>query len=82
MLNSVFCLPYFFSGMPCAAQYTIDNKWYRAKIVDLPGNKMVEVFYVDYGNQEVLPCINSKWKTIANTRTNCALCTFRRRVLR
>jgi hypothetical protein len=40
--------------MPCAAQYAIDKKWYRAKIIDLPGNKMVEVFYVDYGNQEVV----------------------------
>lgn len=54
MLNSIFCMPYFFSGMPCAAQYTVDNKWYRAKVIDLPGKKMVEVFYVDYGNQEVM----------------------------
>jgi hypothetical protein len=43
-----------FPGMPCAAQYTIDKKWYRAKIINIPGNKMVEVFYVDYGNQEVI----------------------------
>lgn len=41
-------------GMPCAAQYTVDKRWYRAKIIALPGNKMVEVFYVDYGNQELM----------------------------
>ena len=57
-------MPYFFSGMPCAAQYTIDNRWYRAKIVDLPGNKMVEVFYVDYGNQEVID-----WNRIRKIQT-------------
>ncbi|KAJ9579969.1 hypothetical protein L9F63_004352, partial [Diploptera punctata] len=42
-------------GMPCAAKYTVDKRWYRAKIIDLPGNKMVEVYYVDFGNQEVIP---------------------------
>jgi energy-coupling factor transporter ATP-binding protein EcfA2 len=40
--------------MSCASQYTVDKKWYRAKIIGLPGNRMVEVFYVDYGNQEVV----------------------------
>lgn len=40
--------------MPCAAQYTVDKKWYRAKIIALPGKRMVEVFYVDYGNQELV----------------------------
>jgi len=64
MLNSVFYKPYFFSGMPCAAQYTIDNKWYRAMVVDLPGKRMVEVFYVDYGNQEVLD-----WNRIRKIQT-------------
>jgi len=64
MLNSVFYKPYLFSGMPCAAQYTIDNKWYRAKVVDLPGNRMVEVFYIDYGNQEVID-----WNRIRKIQT-------------
>jgi hypothetical protein len=64
MLSLVFCMPYFFSGMPCAAQYTIDNKWYRAKVIDLPGNKMVEVYYVDYGNQEVVT-----WNRIRKIQT-------------
>lgn len=44
----------FLPGMPCAAQYTVDKRWYRAKIIALPGNRMVEVFYVDYGNQELM----------------------------
>ena len=62
--NSLFYMPCFFSGMPCAAQYTVDNNWYRAKIVDLPGNRMVEVFYVDYGNQEVMA-----WNRIRKIQT-------------
>ncbi|XP_069688826.1 RING finger protein 17 isoform X2 [Periplaneta americana] len=41
-------------GMACAALYSIDKRWYRAKVISLPGNKMVEVFYVDYGNQEIM----------------------------
>ncbi|XP_066994116.1 RING finger protein 17 isoform X2 [Anabrus simplex] len=41
-------------GMPCAAQYSLDKKWYRAKVMGLPGQKNVEVFYVDYGNSEIL----------------------------
>jgi hypothetical protein len=44
----------FLSGMPCAAQYDVDERWYRAKIVALPGNRMVEVYYVDYGNQALV----------------------------
>jgi predicted kinase len=52
MINPV-SLP-FLSGMPCAAQYGVDKRWYRAKVIALPGNKMVEVFYVDFGNQELV----------------------------
>lgn len=38
--------------MPCAARFSHDRKWYRAQITALPGRKRVQVFYVDYGNQE------------------------------
>lgn len=34
----------------CAAKYSADNCWYRAKIEKIAGNK-VSVHYVDYGNK-------------------------------
>ena len=37
--------------MICAAQFT-DNSWYRAKVVELPGRRIVNVQYVDFGNVE------------------------------
>lgn len=74
--KGVIYTPYV--GMPCAAQYTIDNRWYRAKIVDLPGNKMVEVFYVDYGNQEVITWnrirkIHRRFLRLAAQAVHCSL---------
>lgn len=42
----------------CAAQFTEDNEWYRAKIEKVQGSNAT-VLYVDYGNKEV-----SKTKTI------------------
>ncbi|XP_014241447.1 tudor domain-containing protein 1-like [Cimex lectularius] len=46
-------------GMPVAAKSSIDKKWYRASIVDVPCSKMIKVFYIDYGNVEVL-----SWKNV------------------
>lgn len=43
-----------FSGMVCAAQYSVDKQWYRARVVDLPGGAQVKVQYVDFGNTEVV----------------------------
>ena len=42
-------------GLACAAQFSADDKWYRAKVVDLGPSGVVTVFYVDYGNSESLP---------------------------
>ncbi|XP_034839176.1 staphylococcal nuclease domain-containing protein 1 [Maniola hyperantus] len=41
-------------GQICAARFTADDNWYRAKVEKLAENKMVHVFYIDYGNREVL----------------------------
>ena len=38
-------------GMPCAAKFSEDDTWYRAEI-QTPGQKEVEVQFVDYGNTE------------------------------
>ena len=40
--------------MLCVAQYSVDDRWYRAKVVDIPGKKTVTVQYVDFGNIEIL----------------------------
>lgn len=41
-------------GNLCAACFTVDNQWYRARIEKITDNKMVQVFYIDYGNREVI----------------------------
>ena len=38
--------------MICVAQFTGDEMWYRARIIDIPGNREVKVHYVDFGNTE------------------------------
>ncbi|XP_065225661.1 tudor domain-containing protein 1 isoform X2 [Planococcus citri] len=43
-------------GLPVAAQYTVDNTWYRAELLNsYPQTKKAEVLYVDFGNKETLP---------------------------
>ncbi|XP_018789649.1 PREDICTED: staphylococcal nuclease domain-containing protein 1 [Bactrocera latifrons] len=41
-------------GDVCAAQFSADNQWYRAKIERLQGNNAT-VLYIDYGNKETVP---------------------------
>jgi staphylococcal nuclease domain-containing protein 1 len=36
----------------CAAQFSVDNEWYRAKVLSISGSKAT-VRYIDYGNAEV-----------------------------
>ncbi|XP_022183496.1 RING finger protein 17 isoform X2 [Myzus persicae] len=42
-------------GMAVAARYSIDGHWHRAKIISLPEERLVTVFYIDFGNSETLP---------------------------
>ncbi|XP_012939180.1 uncharacterized protein LOC101858039 [Aplysia californica] len=41
-------------GALCAARYTDDNNWYRAKITGVMQNGLIEVRFVDYGNTDYL----------------------------
>jgi len=42
------------SGAMCCARFTQDDEWYRAKVTKkLPGGKF-EVFFIDYGNSDVV----------------------------
>jgi len=38
----------------CAAQFSEDNQWYRAKVEKVQGQN-VTILYIDYGNKEVVP---------------------------
>lgn len=40
--------------MICAAQYSQDKMWYRARILDILGGRRLLVQYVDYGNTEII----------------------------
>ncbi len=49
-----------FLGQACIAQFSEDQNWYRSQIVGLPGHRMVEVQYIDFGNKEVVPYYSLK----------------------
>ncbi|XP_049829315.1 staphylococcal nuclease domain-containing protein 1 [Schistocerca gregaria] len=40
-------------GELCAARFSLDREWYRAKVEKISGSN-VSVFYVDYGNRETI----------------------------
>ncbi|OXU22838.1 hypothetical protein TSAR_002680 [Trichomalopsis sarcophagae] len=44
--------------MPCIALYDLDKKWYRASIIGMTDNDKARVFYVDYGNEEIVSVQN------------------------
>ncbi len=41
-------------GELLAACFTQDNEWYRARVEKIEGNNRVSVYFVDYGNREVI----------------------------
>ncbi|XP_064594560.1 RING finger protein 17-like [Liolophura sinensis] len=45
-------------GMVCAALF--DCQWRRARVVDHPQKRMVQVQYVDFGNTGIVPALNLK----------------------
>lgn len=45
--------------LPCCALFESDQKWYRSQIVAVLGDN-IKVRYIDYGNEEVVPCSQLK----------------------
>lgn len=43
----------FRAGIICIAQYSLDEQWYRAKIIDTDG-EVTSVLFVDYGNTDTI----------------------------
>ncbi|ESO02045.1 hypothetical protein HELRODRAFT_188557 [Helobdella robusta] len=47
-------------GELCVAKYSVDSKWYRARVIKIVRPAQVEVIYIDYGNLEVISTWNVK----------------------
>ena len=63
------------------SQYTGDNTWYRGKVINLITNKdafSAEVYYIDYGNTEVVPFskIRTTRKAFKKSSGFAVLCTL------
>ncbi|CAF3045934.1 unnamed protein product [Rotaria sp. Silwood2] len=41
-------------GELLAARFTADNEWYRARVEKIEGNNRISVYFVDYGNRELI----------------------------
>ncbi|CAH0716552.1 unnamed protein product, partial [Brenthis ino] len=41
-------------GNICAARFSLDDQWYRAKVEKITEDKQIQIFYIDYGNREVV----------------------------
>ncbi|XP_060527400.1 RING finger protein 17 [Cylas formicarius] len=57
-VNNIPLLKDFKVGVPCVAQYSVDEVWYRARVKDVGDfetSGVVEVIFVDYGNLEWVP---------------------------
>lgn len=46
-------------GLPCCALFESDQQWYRSQVVEVLGDS-IKVRYIDYGNEEVVPCSQLK----------------------
>lgn len=47
-------------GTLCAAKYKADSKWYRARVMQTLGRGQYQVFFIDYGNIDVVNIDDNK----------------------
>ena len=45
-------------GELLAARFTADNEWYRARVEKIEANNRISVYFVDYGNRELITELN------------------------
>lgn len=45
-------------GELLAARFTADNEWYRARVEKIEANNRISVYFVDYGNRELITEVN------------------------
>lgn len=38
-----------------AAKFKYDNKWYRAEVISIVNSSAYKIFFVDYGDLEIVP---------------------------
>lgn len=67
-------------GQMCVAKYSDDNQWYRALVKDVGDDlKNVRVFFIDYGNEEIVPVngnlliLNEKFRQHPPMAIRCCL---------
>lgn len=69
-------------GQMCVAKYAENNQWYRAlikEILDGQSQRHVRVFFVDYGNEEVMPVdgnlllLNERFRVFPSMAVRCCL---------
>lgn len=61
-------------GSYCVAQYSSNNSWYRATVVQILSQDQVEVQFIDYGNSEVVS--TSSVQGIHNNFTHLSIQAF------
>jgi tudor domain-containing protein 1/4/6/7 len=44
----------------CAAKFKADNKWYRARVMQTLAKGQVQVFFIDYGNSDIINVEDNK----------------------
>ena len=47
-------------GTLCAAKFRSDSKWYRARVMQTMGKGQVQVFFIDYGNSDIINVEDNK----------------------
>ncbi len=57
-------------GQMCCAKYAEDESWYRARVMSVEGEN-IEVYFVDYGNQEITEPKNLKYLKPQYARLPC-----------
>jgi len=79
-LNDVDHSVVFPIGCICVAKFTIDEKWYRVKIVGINETQTeYDVFYVDHGDREWLKKshVHKSWPDILTPAYQAIECSFR-----